>query len=256
MSIFSKWFGKNRPSKVIEGPVSDVEHDGEVVDDSGETTAEDAHGGASSDTDVSARGGDFNAGGFHWETPPRREVSPPATPISDLPGDVHQGDVHAEALSGVPEARLRHRLARRRLRPLAVPSLAEQALMYQIAAEDAGHSPRAVELWDAHLEMVPDDGEAWLSQGQALDTLGNFSGARGAYMRATECLEDDPRPWTALGHLAADQGDYEEAVAQHERALAAAPGHPDLLLILAEAQERAGLEMEAIETRRRLTERR
>lgn len=74
--------------------------------------------------------------------------------------------------------------------------------------------------------VAPHLAPAWLNRGTTLQALGQLMEARDSFARA-QTIEPGPKPHTALGSIAAEQGDFSQAVLEHERAVSCDPGYAD-----------------------------
>lgn len=258
--FFKKLFRGRSATKAIEGPEDSPVEELEVgPEDIVEATADTAESLVAV-SPVPSRGlelGGPSVGGFRWEDAPALGPLPDGRGAEPQVRQSSPAEAAPEPRRG-EDMRARRRLARRRMRPLHVPGLMEQALIYQIAAQArtrAGDAPEeAANLWTAYLELTPGDGEGWLSLGHCWWAAGDLEAAEAALEQSIERLAEDPRPWVQLGQLAELRGDVVLALSHFQRAVTEAPHRADVLDALAAAQGRAGFEVEAAETRRRIGE--
>lgn len=264
MSFFSRLFKKSS-TKAIEATADELAEAG--LHDEEAPTGDDVGGDL----------GGPSVSGFRWDdgiptagrdTAPSADVPPSAqdalTPAGEIPDGELAGAVTSEpivaswesGISEIPQGRIDARLARRRIRPLPLPSLMEQALLYRMAAEEQPAPEAAAPLWAAYLELCPQDGEGWLRYGCTLGALieapDALDQAVTALHAASDCLPGDPRPWVELAHLAEAIGCPDEALQHYEQAAELTPARADILEALAQAQDHQGMAFEAAETRRRI----
>ncbi len=93
----------------------------------------------------------------------------------------------------------------------------------------------AVAVHDRAVAVAPDLAAAWLNRGTALQSAGRLEEARASFGRSV-ALAPGAQAHTALGSVAAERGDFQQAAADHERALGCDPhfadGHWNLALAL------------------------
>jgi len=90
------------------------------------------------------------------------------------------------------------------------------------ATQDSGDILAAL---DQSIDSDSSDAEAWNSQGIALGNIGNYEGALAAHERATELAPEDPMLWYNRGVALADLGRHEEALAAFNRAIELDPDY-------------------------------
>lgn len=89
-----------------------------------------------------------------------------------------------------------------------------------------GDLAAALTVHDRAVAVAPHLGAAWLNRGTTLQALGRLSEARASFARA-QTIDPGPKPHTALGSIAAEQGDFARAIIEHEEALACDPDFAD-----------------------------
>ncbi len=93
----------------------------------------------------------------------------------------------------------------------------------------------AIAAQDRAVAVAPDLAAGWLNRGTALQVAGRLDEARASFGRAVT-LDPGAPAHTALGSVAAELGDFQQAAQDHERALACDPdfadGHWNLALAL------------------------
>lgn len=190
------------------------------------------------------------------------------------------GFVAALQLAGLAQMRLgRPDLARARLETAlkAAPGDPNLINTYGNALEALGETDAALAAFRRAMEITPGLVDAHLNLGRVALKAGDAETAVAAYARACELSPDRPGAWHGLGLAQAEAGDADAAArsldrslsirptlgALHararlehdrgrdsrplwDRALAAAPGHPDLVVGRAAARRRAGDEAGAI----------
>lgn len=198
-----------------------------------------------------ARGGAPHFGGFSFEVPAvadtrveaARETaageastlvspaSPPSSPTADMVAAVRR-----------KAGRRGARVADRGVAPVWVPSLREQATVYRLAAEGrAADAPETtLALWDAYLELCPEDADAWFSYGQCALASGRVEAAEGAFVEARRRAPTNGLAAAALAFIASARGKAAEAVRLYEVAVALEPDDVELLEALAAAHDAAG----------------
>lgn len=197
-----------------------------------------------------ARGGAPRFGGFSFEVPAvgdtrveaAREtvgeastlvspVSAPSSPTADMVAAVRR-----------KAGRRGARVADRGVAPVWVPSLREQATVYRLAAEGrAADAPETtLALWDAYLELCPEDADAWFLYGQCALASGRAEMAEGAFVEARRRAPTNGLAAAALGFIATMRGKAAEAVRLYEVAVALEPDDVELLEALAAAHDAAG----------------
>ena len=188
------------------------------------------------------RGGSFGLGPFTF---------PGDRPLEAFAPVVESPEARAEALR---QERGGLRVASRDVGLCLVPSLGERALVYRLGAglRSAEQPDLAIDLWRASLELQPDDAMGWFYLGQLLLQRGERTEAEDAFMNARQC---DPQNGIAVGmiaYIATLREDWTTAVRLYQDAVSLCPQNPQLLQSLAISQSNAGLESDAIITKRRL----
>ena len=84
----------------------------------------------------------------------------------------------------------------------------------------------ALQVHDRAVMVAPHLADVWLNRGTTLQMLGRLVEARASFARA-QIIDPGPKPHTALGSIAAEQGDFAEATIEHERAVGADPDFGD-----------------------------
>src|SRR5215813_6271398 len=98
------------------------------------------------------------------------------------------------------------------------------------ALNKMGNFSGAITAYDKALEIDPKDKQVWVSKGDALNKMGNFSGAITAYDKA---LEIDPKyKWSLsnIGWSLNGLGNYTQAIVYLDKALKIDPNHLDALV--------------------------
>jgi tetratricopeptide (TPR) repeat protein len=75
------------------------------------------------------------------------------------------------------------------------------------------HPLEALERYQAEIARHPNDADLHVGYGNALKFLGRIGQAEAEYQRAGELDPEHPHAWHGLAELAADRGDYNEAMA-------------------------------------------
>lgn len=185
--------------------------------------------------------------GFSFERPPddgHTLQSPPA--VEPDPADF--AEVVRRKAADRPRRGGAIRLTERGVAPMLVPSLREQAVLYRMAArERAAVDPvAAVELWQACLELLPGDADAWFEFGQALLAARRFDAAWSAFETARHHDPAHGLACGALGFLSSLRGDHGSAVHFYGEAVAQRPECPDMRRGLDEARLAAGMVESAV----------
>jgi len=122
-----------------------------------------------------------------------------------------------------------------------------------------GNYRQAVEHFAKAISIHPDYTEALLSQSITLNDMGQYDEARAAFDRATQAVSRQGIPpernalrgrianlHKELGELYLALGQHEDAIAEYRKALALAPGFPDLRVRLVTVLREAGQAEEAL----------
>lgn len=122
-----------------------------------------------------------------------------------------------------------------------------------------GNYRQAVEHFARAVSIHPDYTEALLSQSITLNDMGQYDEARAAFDRAAQAVSRHGIPpernmlrgrianlHKELGELYLALGQHEEAISEYRKALAVAPGFPDLRVRLVTALREAGQAEEAL----------
>lgn len=95
-----------------------------------------------------------------------------------------------------------------------------------LALVRVGDLAAALEVHDRAVLVAPHLAAAWLNRGTTLLALGRHADARASFARA-QTIEPGPKPHTALGSVAAELGDFSQAMIEHERAVSCDPDYGD-----------------------------
>src|SRR5918996_860210 len=82
-----------------------------------------------------------------------------------------------------------------------------------------GNFSEAIIAYDAALMIDPKDKQAWLSKGDALNRMGNFSEAIIAYDSALMIDPKDKQAWLSKGDALNRMGNFSEAIIAYDSAL-------------------------------------
>lgn len=85
------------------------------------------------------------------------------------------------------------------------------------------HPLEGLERYQAEIARHPDDADLRVGYGNALKFLGRTDQAEAEYQRAGELDPENPHVWHNLAELAADRGDYAEAIRLWQRVLEVTP---------------------------------
>jgi tetratricopeptide (TPR) repeat protein len=105
------------------------------------------------------------------------------------------------------------------------PTDAEDHRSAARSAAERGLFGDAVSLWSAFLARVPDDLDARLGRGIALQELGDFSAAAEDLAYAVALAPGAFAPVIALADLSFFRKDYDESIIRYDAALRIDPGH-------------------------------
>ncbi len=95
-----------------------------------------------------------------------------------------------------------------------------------VALTRQGQVAAALVVHDRAVMVAPHQAASWLNRGTTLQALGQLEDARASFARA-QTIEPGPKPHTALGSIAAEQGDFSQAMVEHERAVSCDPDFGD-----------------------------
>lgn len=126
------------------------------------------------------------------------------------------------------------------LAPDDVPVLNALGLMYARLK----HPVDATRTFEKAVALQPDFAPARFNHGWASEMWGEIDGARRSYAKAIELYSGHPGaldPMARMAALAMRNGEWDEARARAEQALAISPTHPMALLVLASAETEAGI---------------
>ena len=134
--------------------------------------------------------------------------------------------------------------------PVFVSSLREAAYLYRRwLIVNTGHaSEQAQRMWEAYLELCPEDVEAHVAYGWLMFDLYGIDEASECFRKALKIVDDPLSVLIALGVLARRAGDYDAAAKYFTEASERDPRNIDLLYYLAGVQREAGFEHAARET--------
>jgi tetratricopeptide (TPR) repeat protein len=85
------------------------------------------------------------------------------------------------------------------------------------------HPLEGLERYQAEIARHPDDADLRVGYGNVLKFLGRTDQAKAEYQRAGELDPENPHAWHSLAELAADRGDYAEAIGLWQRVLEVTP---------------------------------
>ncbi len=136
--------------------------------------------------------------------------------------------------------------------PMVVPSLGERAQVYRLSATlRAKDEPeRAMELWEACLELCPEDQDGWFALGMLRFEHGDMEAAGQAFEAARHGPMKNPLALGMLGYLATTRGEWRAAVDYYSEAVEICPTRIELLKGLLASQEAVGMPEEEERTRR------
>ena len=113
---------------------------------------------------------------------------------------------------------------------------------------------QAEERLNRYISFRKDDPEAWNQLGFIRFSSGNYGEAAKAYSKAEALKPENATLQNNIGALQFIQARYEQALARFQRALSIDSNHPDALFNIADTLEVLGREKEALEYRRRLSQ--
>ena len=126
----------------------------------------------------------------------------------------------------------------------------DRAYLYRrwliVNAGDA--SEQSQRMWEAYLELCPEDVEAHVAYGWLMFDLYGIDEASECFRKALKIVDDPLSVLIALGALARRAGDYDAAAKYFTEASERDPRNIDLLYYLAGVQREAGFEHAARET--------
>ena len=127
--------------------------------------------------------------------------------------------------------------AERTLRPLlqSQPPCAPALDLLSAIANSSGHSPEAVELASAAVELEPARAEFRFTHGRALKSCGQLDEAVAAYEHALRLRPDYPEALVSLGVALRLLGRLDEAIDRYRQALQLRPDFPEALSNLGNA---------------------
>lgn len=138
----------------------------------------------------------------------------------------------------------------RAIGPVHIPSLIEAAAMYRewIFTNQEDASPQACSMWEAYLELCPNDIDAHVGYGWVIFEIFGLEDAI-FYFRERLSVIDSPIPvLMALADLSTRAGDYGAAAQYYMEVNELSPQDIYVLESLAHVQREAGFEQAALET--------
>jgi Tfp pilus assembly protein PilF len=103
----------------------------------------------------------------------------------------------------------------------------------------------AIECFDAVIALDPNFGPAHFNKGWASEALGDLFTARDCHAHANRLMPDSPDPLAGMAAIAVRLGEWPQAKAQAERALAIDPTHAIAIIALAAVERSGGAHAEA-----------
>ncbi len=115
------------------------------------------------------------------------------------------------------------------------------------AVVNQGLNACIIELAQDYLRDFPKHGVVWLDYGNALVDFARYKEARVAFLKAIKYIKPEHLnfPYSYMGHLYENQGDYRRAAEWHEKASKANPETSDHLIFLGAALSKIGKLSEA-----------
>jgi len=114
-----------------------------------------------------------------------------------------------------------------------------------LAHAKAGRQHQAIACFDAVIARDPNFGPAHFNKGWANEALGDLHTARDCYAHAHQLTPADAKPLASMASLAVRAGDWPQARACADLALAIDPVHPTALAVLAAAERADGEDAQA-----------
>ena len=172
--------------------------------------------------------------------PTRNSIPPISQELENLPS-VFREETYNN-IQSIPSERA--------IGPVHIPSLIEAAAMYRdwIFTHQEDASPEACSMWEAYLELCPNDIDAHVGYGWVIFELFGLEDAI-LYFRERLSVIDSPIPvLMALADLSTRAGDYGAAAQYYMEVNELSPQDIYVLESLAHVQREAGFEQAALET--------
>jgi tetratricopeptide (TPR) repeat protein len=108
-----------------------------------------------------------------------------------------------------------------------------------------GRHRESIQCFDAAIRLAPDFGPAYFNKGWTSEALGDLIAARDGHARAHQLMPGSADPLAGMAAIAVRFGDWPQAKAHAEHALAIDPGHAIAVIALASAERAEGAAAQA-----------